>query len=68
MAERVQDIQCKEKGEKSRIQVVAETKSKRKKSGEKKRKRKYKALEEAKKAEMEAASGAEGIDAELKSS
>lgn len=67
LAERVQDIQCKEKGEKSRIQVVAETKIKRKKSGDKKKKRKYKALEEAKKAEMEAKAGIDGMGAEIKS-
>lgn len=59
LALRVQDLECKDKRErgekdengreiKSRQEVVTETKVKRKKSGEKKRKRKYAKLAEEK--------------------
>lgn len=57
LAERVEEI---EKGKESRVAVVGETKRRRKSSAVKKSKRKYRALEEAKKEAAEGNTGEEG--------
>lgn len=57
LAERVEEI---EKGKESRVAVVKEVKRKRKSSAVKKSKRKYRALEDAKKASEDGNGGDSG--------
>ena len=57
LAERVEEI---EKGKESRVAVVQEVKRKRKSSAVKKSKRKYRALEDAKKASEDGNGGDSG--------